>query len=242
MARVAAGPPQGGRHGQERHGSERHGSERPGSERPGAATGSAGKDFAPDLPIVLIGPMAVGKSAIGHHLAGVLGLEFVDTDQLIVAKHGPFADIFASRGEGFFRLAEARTVADVLEQTARKPFVLSLGGGAVLDSGTQQLLARTTVVHLDADLPTVRERINRNSGRPLLHGDPLERWRALAEVRTPVYRRLADVTLDVRHGSVDALVQRLIDILSATATKTEAPAATATTTAANRQALQNGTT
>jgi len=178
--------------------------------------------------------MAVGKSAIGHHLAGVLNLEFVDTDQLIVAKHGPIADIFASRGEGFFRLAEARSVADVLEQTGRKPFVLSLGGGAVLDSGTQQLLARTTVVHLDADLPTVRERINRNSARPLLHGDPLERWQALAEVRTPVYRRLADVTLDVRHGSVDALVQRLIDILTATTTTATAAAATtaATTTAA----------
>ncbi|HEV7166646.1 MAG TPA: shikimate kinase [Micrococcaceae bacterium] len=219
-------------------------------------------DFIPGRPIVLIGPMAVGKSAIGHHLAVALGLEFVDTDQLVVAKHGAIADIFASRGEGFFRLAEARSAAEVLERPGLKPYVLSLGGGAVLDSGTQQLLARATVVYLEADLETVRERINRNSGRPLLQGDPLERWRQLAEIRTPVYRRLADVTLDVRHGSIDALVTRLIDIIASARqpqspeppraetqspeppreeSQSPEPLRTDRRTAGNSQVLQNGT-
>ena len=109
-------------------------------------------------------------------MAVALGLEFVDTDQLVVAKHGAIADIFASRGEGFFRLAEARSAAEVAGATGQQaPYVLSLGGGAVLDSGTQQLLARATVVYLEADLETVRERINRNSGRPLLQAI---RWNA----------------------------------------------------------------
>lgn len=173
-------------------------------------------EFHPTRPIVLIGPMAVGKSAIGQELARSLALPFIDTDQLVVQKHGSIAGIFASRGERFFRDAEARTVAELLEPAGRKPFVLSLGGGAVLDSGTQQLLARALVVHLDADLETVRERISRNSGRPLLDDDPLERWRELADVRQPVYRRLAQVTLDVRHGTVDALVRKLIEVLAGT--------------------------
>ena len=54
--------------------------------------------------------------------------------------------------------------------------MISLGGGAVLDSGTQQLLRRCTVVYLECDADTVSERIARNSGRPLLAGDAMGRW------------------------------------------------------------------
>ncbi|BAS09159.1 shikimate kinase [Arthrobacter sp. Hiyo4] len=58
-------------------------------------------------PIVLIGPMAVGKSAIGHELAKLLDVPFVDTDSLIVDAHGSIASIFAGRGEHAFREIEA---------------------------------------------------------------------------------------------------------------------------------------
>ena len=54
-------------------------------------------------PIVLIGPMAVGKSAIGYQLAQQLEAPFVDTDVVIVGNHGSIADIFAGRGERAFR-------------------------------------------------------------------------------------------------------------------------------------------
>ncbi|PRA16953.1 hypothetical protein CQ024_16995, partial [Brevundimonas sp. MYb27] len=47
------------------------------------------------LPVVLVGPMAVGKSAIGQQLAHQLRLPFVDTDAVVVAAHGSIADIFA---------------------------------------------------------------------------------------------------------------------------------------------------
>jgi shikimate kinase len=160
-------------------------------------------------PVVLIGPMAVGKSAIGHQLAQQLGVPFVDTDAVIVAAHGSIADIFAGRGEHAFREIEARTVADVVEAADGTTTVISLGGGAVLDSGTQQLIARCTVVYLECDAETVASRIARNSGRPLLAGDAMGRWTAMFATRKPVYERLADITLDVRHGSVSELGRRL---------------------------------
>jgi shikimate kinase len=160
-------------------------------------------------PVVLIGPMAVGKSAIGHQLAQQLGVPFVDTDAVIVASHGSIADIFAGRGEHAFREIEARTVADVVEAADGTTTVISLGGGAVLDSGTQQLIARCTVVYLECDADTVASRIARNSGRPLLAGDAMGRWTAMFATRKPVYERLADITLDVRHGSVSELGRRL---------------------------------
>ena len=153
--------------------------------------------------------MAVGKSAIGHELAQQLGVPFVDTDAVIVAAHGSIAEIFAGRGEHAFREIEARTVADVVEAAAGTATVISLGGGAVLDSGTQQLIGRCTVVYLECDAATVAGRIARNSGRPLLAGDAMGRWTAMFATRKPVYERLAEITLDVRHGSVSELGRRL---------------------------------
>ena len=164
-------------------------------------------------PIALIGPMAVGKTAIGQQLAKQLRVPFVDTDALIVENHGSIADIFAGRGEHAFREIEARTVARVIEEAAGTPTVISLGGGAVLDSGTQQLLARCMVVYLECDPETVSERIARNSGRPLLAGDPMSRWMELFTTRRPVYERLADLVFDVRHGSVSELGRRLEEAL-----------------------------
>jgi shikimate kinase len=162
-----------------------------------------------DRPIVLIGPMAVGKSAIGQQLAQQLGAPFVDTDAVIVAGHGSIADIFAGRGEHAFREIEARTVANAVEAAEGTTSVISLGGGAVLDSGTQQLIGRCTVVYLECDASTVASRIARNSGRPLLAGDAMGRWTAMFATRKPVYERLADITLDVRQGSVTELGARL---------------------------------
>lgn len=184
----------------------------------------------PNGPVVLIGPMAVGKSAIGHQLAQHLGAPFVDTDGVIVAAHGSIADIFAGRGEQAFREIEARTVAQAIEAAGDSNTVISLGGGAVLDSGTQQLLRRCTVVYLECDADTVSERIARNSGRPLLAGDAVARWRMLFATRRPVYERLADLIIDVRSGSVTDLAHRLEDALEEyNAAKTAAactPAAT----------------
>lgn len=164
---------------------------------------------ADQRPIVLIGPMAVGKSAIGHQLAQQLGAPFVDTDAVIVAGHGSIADIFACRGEHAFREIEARTVAGVVDAAAGTGTVISLGGGAVLDSGTQQVLGNCTVVYLECDASTVAGRIARNSSRPLLAGDAMGRWTTMFATRQPVYERLADITLDVRHGSVSELGGRL---------------------------------
>ncbi len=162
--------------------------------------------------IVFIGPMASGKSAVGEAFALSTGQKFVDTDRLIVASHGPIKDIFASRGEAWFRDLEARTAAECLDSAG--DLVISLGGGAVLDSGTQQLLASALVVFLRVDSQTVAPRLKRGSTRPLLRGDTMDRWEELLTQRLPVYERLADVVLDARGKSVSALVDELGLILT----------------------------
>nr|WP_281360587.1 shikimate kinase [Psychromicrobium silvestre] len=160
----------------------------------------------------MIGPMAVGKTTLGAELAQLLGWEFVDSDQVVESQHGKISDIFASRGESWFRQLEARTIATLLRSEA--PLVLSLGGGAVLDTGTQQLLVGRTVVYLNARPETVRARILRSSNRPLLAGeDPIARWQQLKNSREGVYQRLSDLTLDVSQGSARELAQSLLEQL-----------------------------
>jgi shikimate kinase len=157
--------------------------------------------------LVLIGLMAAGKSVVGRQLAARHNLPYVDTDQLVVEEHGPIPEIFARHSERFFREAEARAVAGVLDSPVRS--VISLGGGAVLDTGTQQLLKHATVVFLDTDLATVLPRISRTANRPLLAGDPALRWSALAEARRPIYESLADIVIDTRGLAIAEVVERI---------------------------------
>jgi shikimate kinase len=169
--------------------------------------------MALDRHLVLIGPMASGKSTVGQLFAARHGLQFVDSDKKIVAKHGSIPSIFSAQGERGFREIEAREVAALLTASG-EPCVISLGGGAILDTGTQQLLANCRVVFLDADLETVLPRIRRDTGRPLLAGDAAARWTEMAERRRPTYLKLADLVLATRNKSQAELVEELSTLLN----------------------------
>jgi shikimate kinase len=147
--------------------------------------------------IVLIGPMAAGKSTIGARLAHRLNTEFVDTDQEFERKNGPISVAFTTLGEFVFREMEARIVAKSLTKDSA---VISLGGGSVLDAGTQQLLQSEFVVYLETDVDTVKPFIIRDRKRPILQGnDPLAVWESVYNRRRSTYERLATVTVDVSH-------------------------------------------
>src|SRR5690606_4827937 len=75
--------------------------------------------------VVFIGPMGSGKSSIGRRVSKRLGVSFTDTDSLIVAEHGPIADLFSARGEEVFRGIEREAVAEALTRGG----VVALGGG-----------------------------------------------------------------------------------------------------------------
>ena len=162
-------------------------------------------------PVVLVGPMAVGKSAVGRMLAERIGARFIDTDRVIVERHGSIAGIFARQGEGAFRAIEADVVRAALAEDA----VVSLGGGAVLHPQTRDLLQEATVVFLDTDLATVLPRLGADSGRPLRAGRPAERWQELYDERRPVYAALATAVVDTRDLSVRAVTAAVLRALPA---------------------------
>ena len=94
--------------------------------------------------VALVGVPGAGKSTIGQELAQLLGVGFVDSDELIQLREArSVSDIFIDDGEEAFRAIEREVVAEALSSADG---VLALGGGAALDTGPRALLGTVTTV------------------------------------------------------------------------------------------------
>jgi shikimate kinase len=117
--------------------------------------------------IILTGFMGVGKTSIGTRLARDLGYTFVDTDELIEAdQKTTITEIFAQKGEPYFRDVETRIIKTVLENGNQ---VVSTGGGAVIRDENREVFKEAgLVVCLTARPEVIYERIKHETHRPLL--------------------------------------------------------------------------
>lgn len=166
-----------------------------------------------ERPVVLIGMMGVGKSAVGRALARRIGRPFVDGDDAVVARDGrPIARIFAEDGEDAFRDLEARVLAGLLDR--HPPVVLAAGGGIVVRAENRRLLRdRASVIWLRAPVEELAERVGSGAGRPLLADDPLATLRVLERQRAPWYAEVAEVVLDTAHRRPEQLSDELVGLL-----------------------------
>ncbi|WBU38665.1 shikimate kinase [Homoserinibacter sp. YIM 151385] len=156
--------------------------------------------------LVLIGPMGSGKTKLGRRLGRLLDLPFADSDKLVVAGHGPIADIFAEHGESRFRELEREAVTRALAGGG----VVSLGGGAVLAPETRELLAEERVVLLTVTPEAVEPRLA-GGKRPLVAEGGIAAWIRIAEARRPLYESLADTVVDTSTRPYDQLATEIAD-------------------------------
>jgi shikimate kinase len=151
--------------------------------------------------------MGAGKSTVGALLAGRWGLTLRDTDQDIeAAEEREISEIFVDDGEEHFRALERAAVSSAL---AQHDGVLALGGGAVLDPGTQELLRGHQVVYLEVGLSDAVKRVGLGVGRPLLLGNVRARVKALLDERAPIYRSLATVVVDTDGKSAEQVADEV---------------------------------
>ncbi|SCE46263.1 3-dehydroquinate synthase [Streptomyces sp. DvalAA-19] len=161
--------------------------------------------------VVLVGPMGVGKSTVGELLAARLGTTYRDTDADVVAEAGkPIAEIFYDEGEEHFRALERRAVAAAVAGHAG---VLSLGGGAVLDGTTRELLAGHPVVYLSMDVEEAVRRVGLGAARPLLAVNPRRQWRELMDARRHLYEEVARTVVATDDRTPEEVAQTIIDAL-----------------------------
>ncbi|RLJ59310.1 shikimate kinase [Litoreibacter meonggei] len=165
-------------------------------------------------PLVLVGMMGAGKTAIGGAVARKLNVNFLDSDEeLVRAADRSIAEIFDRDGEAFFRARETEVISRLLDG---KPAVLSTGGGAFLSETNRALIDDKAVsVWLKADLPLLWSRVRHKTTRPLLRtDDPLATLTEIYEARTPIYAQ-AQLNVEARaEYSIDDMADQVIATLS----------------------------
>ena len=155
--------------------------------------------------------MGAGKSAVGRQLARMLHLDFVDSDEEIEHRTGvDISFIFEKEGEEGFRKREVKVI-DELSQ--RQSIVLATGGGAVLDPESRSHLgARGYVIYLFTTVQQQLDRTQRGRNRPMLeNGDREGVLEALMVERDPLYREIADLTIDTDGRRVQAVARDIAD-------------------------------
>ncbi len=163
--------------------------------------------------LFLVGPMGAGKSAVGRHLARLLHLEFVDSDEEIETRTGvdiPF--IFEKEGEEGFRKREVKVIDEL---SRRDGVVLATGGGAIVDPESRNRLgARGFVIYLHTSVRQQLERTRSGRERPLLESDDKEKvLQDLMDERDPLYREISDLIVETDGRRVQTVAREIQDAL-----------------------------
>lgn len=161
--------------------------------------------------IAITGFMAVGKSAVGRTLARRLKRQFVDLDKVIEKTEGmKVKDIFAQKGESYFREHEKQALAEVLKHENQ---VIATGGGAIIDEENLGLLReKTLLVCLTASPDALLKRIGAGSKRPLLKdADRKNRIEELLQLREERYAR-AHLSIDTTDLTINQVAERIIEM------------------------------
>ncbi|HET9203805.1 MAG TPA: bifunctional shikimate kinase/3-dehydroquinate synthase [Acidimicrobiia bacterium] len=172
----------------------------------------------PEHNLVLTGFMATGKTTVGDQLAQKLGMEFVDTDDLIESRHGPISRIFAEQGESEFRAIEREVARELGERTG---LVIATGGRMILDPENFKALSRNgRIFCLVATPEEIHHRVindDTRRDRPLLQvEDPQQRIIELMSERQDEYGRFPQLVTD--HAGPNVIADEVAQLWSSHAT------------------------
>lgn len=162
------------------------------------------------MKLVLCGMMGSGKTTVGKVLAKALAWEWVDTDECIVNRYGNISDIFARKGESYFREIETEIVKTL---TQKDRLVISTGGGIVLREENISLLRENAkIIYLRAQTQTIVGRLQGDKTRPLLQSEePLDcKIERLLQERGRLYEGDSDTIVDVEDKTPEEIVKEIL--------------------------------
>ena len=152
--------------------------------------------------------MCSGKSSVGRVLAERLGWRFIDLDEVIETEEGmSIPDIFAKKGEDYFRKLELDTLRRVSEEEYA---VISTGGGLGANPEAMKIMReKGLVVWLKVSFEEFLRRCGNDPSRPMLAlGE--EKLRDLMIEREKTYAKahvsIGDTSVE---GSVDRIMMSL---------------------------------
>jgi shikimate kinase len=142
--------------------------------------------------LYFIGFMGVGKSTIARMTAKSVNGQLIEMDEMLEAEEGiSINEIFATKGEAYFRDLETALIERIAEQDG---MIVSCGGGAVLRPQNLELMKKSgKIVYLSATPETIFKRVRYSTNRPLLQGNMnIEYIAGLMEKRIHIYEAAAD--------------------------------------------------
>ncbi|MFW5850732.1 MAG: shikimate kinase [Bacteroidota bacterium] len=163
--------------------------------------------------IATIGLMGSGKTSHGKVLAQKIGYDFKDTDdEIVAAEQQSISDIFAQKGEAYFRELERTQLATGFNSP--NPTLLSCGGGIVTHEENRQVLNNNSlVIWLFATPQAIIARTNIQK-RPLLQvANPEQKLEEIYAERKGMYAETADIVFSterkMKEKNTDYIIQEL---------------------------------
>ena len=147
------------------------------------------------MVIFLCGFMGCGKSTVGKELAKLMGTKFVDMDTYIETKEGmSIPEIFAQKGEPYFRKVEAETVVELSKGNA----IVGCGGGAMLNTTSAEVGRKSgQVIFLDVPFNVCYKRIKGDTNRPIVMNNSKEQLQDIFNQRHEIYQANSSFKVDV---------------------------------------------
>ena len=160
--------------------------------------------------LVFLGMMGSGKTSIGLLVAKKLKLQFVDIDEVIEKEFGQtIKEIFAKKGENFFRKFEEKVTLKNLKST---PKVVSLGGGAFINKTIRdEILKNHISFWLNCSNQILLNRIKKSKKRPLAYNLTQSELIDLMNKRSPIYSKALH---EIKCGNLSKseIVQKILNI------------------------------
>ncbi len=166
--------------------------------------------------VVLVGPPGANVGEVAAWLASRLGAPVVETDSEVARMAGrPVADMIVDDGEEAFRALEQKAALDAL----RRPGVVALGGGAVLDADVVAALKSYVdgggrVVFCDVSLAHAVPRLGFNAPRPAGFVNPRSIWQNQMDARRPHYVRVCTDTVDTDARTVTEVGAQVLGLVN----------------------------
>nr|WP_321257662.1 shikimate kinase AroL [uncultured Pseudodesulfovibrio sp.] len=160
--------------------------------------------------IFLIGPRACGKTSVGRLFADRLGIDFVDTDQVLVQTVGvEIAEYVERHGWDAFRERESEAL---LREAMPGGRVIGCGGGIVLRKENRAVLHGGITIYLKTAPEELARRLMNDPNekqRPSLTGKSVaDEVREVLLERAPLYEGCADIV--VSGESLDDVVDQVL--------------------------------